>query len=139
VAVADATLVGRRFSAPSQLVDAGRVRAMAEAIAGGEQPPEPDAVPPTFAAVYCVAPALAKVFTDPEVQIDLAGLIHGEQAFEWPVPVRAGDIVDSTAEITAVDNKRGMTLLSVAFEATRQRDAEVVCRGRSLLIVRGRS
>ena len=79
-------------------------------------------MPPTFAAVYCLAPTLAQLFTDPEVGIDLAGLIHGEQSFEWPAPVHPGDVIDATAEITSIDTKRGMTFVRIAMEATRPAD-----------------
>jgi acyl dehydratase len=93
-------------------------------------------VPPTFAAVYCLGPTLAQLFSDAEVGIDLAGLIHAEQTFEWPEQVRPGDVVDATTEITAVDAKRGMTFVRLAMEATRSGDQAVVCRGAALMIVR---
>jgi len=109
---------------------------MARAIAGADEVREPDAVPPTFAAVYCLAPALAQLFGDAEVGIDLAGLIHGEQSFEWPEPVHPGDVVDASAEITSVDTRRGMTLVRLAMEAVRPADQAVVCRATSLMIVR---
>jgi len=109
---------------------------MAKAIAGPDAVAEPGVVPPTFAAVYCLAPTLLKMFTDTEVDINLAGLIHGEQSLEWPAPVRAGDVVDATAEIVSVEQKRGMTFVTVAVEAVRPADAAVVCRGRSMMIVR---
>jgi acyl dehydratase len=109
---------------------------MAQAIAGADPVHEPDAVPPTFAAVYCLAPTLAQLFGDPDVGIDLAGLIHGEQSFEWPERVHPGDVIDASAEITGVDTKRGMTFVRLAMEATRPADSAVVCRATSLMIVR---
>jgi len=110
---------------------------MADAISGADGGGAAGAVPPTFAAVYCLAPTLAQLFTDPEVGINLAGLIHGEQRFEWPEPVHPGDIVDAEAEIVSVEEKRGMTFVGLDILATRQADSAVVCRGRSLMIVRG--
>lgn len=133
----DASHVGRRYSAPGQVVDGERARAMAEAIAGPDTVFEPGAIPPTYAAVYCLAPAFMQLFTDEEVGISLAGLIHGQQSFEWPAPVRAGDVVDSTAEIVGVEAKRGMTFLTLAVESRRPADGAVVCRGRALMIIRG--
>ena len=50
--------------------------------------------------------------------VNLAGLVHGEQSFEWPAPVRAGDVVDATAVIASVEEKRGMTFLGIEHEAT---------------------
>jgi N-terminal half of MaoC dehydratase len=134
--VPDRSHVGRRYSAPGQRIDPEPVLAMARAIAGTGEVREAGAVPPTYAAVYCLAPTLAQVFGDPEVGIDLAGLIHGEQSFEWPEPVHPGDVIDVTTEITSVDTKRGMTFVRLAMEATRPVDNAVVCRATSLMIVR---
>jgi acyl dehydratase len=92
-------------------------------------------VPPAFAAVYCVQPTLAEMFADPELGIELAGLIHAEQSFEWPVPVRPGDVVDAAAEVTSVEARRGLTFVTVGLEATNQA-GETVCRGRTLLLTR---
>jgi len=134
--VPDQSHVGRRYSAPGQRIDPESALAVARAIAGAGEVREPSAVPPTFAAVYCLAPTLAQLFGDREVGIDLAGLIHGEQSFEWPEPVQPGDVIDATAEITSVDTRRGMTFVRLAMEATRPADNAVVCRARSLMIVR---
>ena len=135
----DQTHVGRRYEARGQVVEPARARAMGAAIAGTEAAFEPAEVPPTFAAVYCIGPTMAQVFTDPELGINLAGLIHGEQAFEWPARVRPGDVVDASAEISGVEEKRGMTFVTLRFEATRPADAAVVCRGRSMMIIRAQS
>lgn len=135
----DQTHVGRRYSAPGQVVAPDAARAMAQAIAGSDDIREPGVVPPTFAAVYCLGPTLALLFGDPDVGIDLAGLIHGEQSFEWPAPVHPGDVVDATAEITGVDTRRGMTFVRLAMEAVRPADQTVVCRATSLMIVRAPS
>ena len=132
----DKSHVGRRYSAPGQRIDPDAARAMARAIAGADGVREPDAVPPTFAAVYCLGPALAQLFGDAEVGIDLAGLIHGDQSFEWPAVLHPGDVVDATAEITSVDTRRGMTFVRLAMEAVRPADQAVVCRATSLMIVR---
>ena len=133
----DHSHVGRRYSAPGQRIAPDAARAAAHAIAGSDQVREPEAVPPTFAAVYCLAPTLAQLFTDEEVGIDLAGLIHGEQSFEWPEPVHLGDVVDATAEIVSIETKRGMTFVRLAMEAVRPADHAIVCRATSLMIVRG--
>jgi hypothetical protein len=134
--VPDQSHVGRRYSAPGQRIAPEAARAMARAIAGDDRVREGDAVPPTFAAVYCLGPTLAQLFADPEVGIDLAGLIHGEQSFEWPAAVHPGDVIDATAEITGIDTKRGMTFVRLALEAIRPADQAVVCRATSLMIVR---
>lgn len=133
--MADQSHVGRRYSAAGQVIEAERASAFARALAGGDEPFDAGAVPPTFAAVYCLFPTLAQLFSDQEVGVQLSGLIHGEQSFEWPAPVRAGDVVDATAVITAVEEKRGMTFLTIDCDAQRQ-DGEIVCRGRATMIMR---
>jgi hypothetical protein len=133
----DASHVGRRYEATGQVVEAGAVQGFAKAIAGSDSVFEPGSVPPTYAAVYCLFPTLGQLFGDEEVGINLAGLVHGEQSFEWPVPVRPGDVIDSTAEIASVEEKRGMTFVGIDLTATRQSDKATVCTGRSLMIIRG--
>src|SRR6202035_4887864 len=98
-----------RYEANGQVVDSGAAGAFAQAIAGADEVYAPGAVPPTFAAVYCLFPTLYQLFGDAEVGVNLAGLVHGEQTFEWPTPVRAGDVVDAAAVIASVEEKRGMT------------------------------
>jgi hypothetical protein len=132
----DQSHIGRRYSAPGQRILPEAAARVAAAIAGPDPVAEPDAIPPTFAAVYCLAPTFAQLFADAEVGIDLAGLIHAEQSFEWQEPVRAGDVVDAITEIVGVDVKRGMTFVRLAMEAIRPDDQAVVCRGTALMLVR---
>ncbi|MGD1033154.1 MAG: MaoC family dehydratase [Candidatus Dormibacteria bacterium] len=132
----DPSHAGRRYAAPGQRIGPERVAAYASAVSGGEQPFSPGSVPPAFAAVYCVQPALAEIFADPDLGLELAGLIHVEQSFEWPAPVHPGDVVDAAAEIISVETRRGLTFVTVGLEATNQAGA-TVCRGRTLLLTRG--
>ncbi len=131
----DQSHVGRRYEAAGQVVDGAGARAFATAIAGLDEVFAPGAVPPTYAAVYALYPTLYQLFGDAEVEVNLAGLVHGEQTFEWPTPVHAGDVVDASAVIASVEQKRGMTFVGIEHEARRQ-DGEIVCRGRSLMIIR---
>lgn len=132
----DQSHVGRRYEARGQAVEADRAAAFAKALAGRDPVFAEGQVPPTFAAVYCLFPTLGQLFGDAEVGINLAGLVHGEQSFEWPRPVRPGDVIDAFAEITSVEEKRGMTFVGIGIEA-RNQEGDTVCQGRSLMIVRG--
>ena len=132
----DRSHIGRRYRAQGQVVDAQRAALFAAAVSGGEAVFEPGAIPPTFAAVYCLMPTLAQLFADVEVGISLAGLVHAEQSFEWPAPLHAGDVVDAVAEIASVERRRGLTFVTVRLEAVNQA-GQAVCRGRSLFLVRG--
>ena len=132
----DPTHVGRRYEAPGQVVEASAAAAFAQAIAGADPVFDEGSVPPTFAAVYCLYPTLGQLFGDAEVGINLAGLVHGEQSFTWPAPVRLGDVIDATAEITSVEEKRGMTFVGIGIQA-RNQEGTTVCEVRSLMIIRG--
>jgi hypothetical protein len=132
----DRSHIGRRYRAQGQVVDAQRAALFAAAVSGGEAVFEPGAIPPTFAAVYCLMPTLARLFADVEVGIDLAGLVHAEQSFEWPAPLHAGDVVDAVAEITSVETRRGLIFVAVGLEAAN-RAGQDVCRGRCLFVIRG--
>jgi acyl dehydratase len=131
----DASHVGRTYSAPAQVIEGDRAARFAQSIAGDGAIAEPGAIPPTYAAVYLMFPALGQIFGDGEVGLNLAGLIHGEQGFEFLAPVAVGDVVDSEAEIVSVDNKRGMVFIGVDMKATRS-DGTPVCSGHALLISR---
>jgi acyl dehydratase len=133
----DSSHVGRRYSAPGQVIDGERAARFAASIAGSDPVGEPGAIPPTYAAVYLMFPALGQVFGDADIGINLAGLIHGEQGFTFHQPVAAGDVVDSEATISSVDVKRGMTFVGVDMESKRQGDGTPVCSGHALLIIRG--
>jgi hypothetical protein len=124
----DQSHVGRRYEAGGQVVDGGGAQAFAKAIAGADEVFSAGAVPPTYAAFYCLFPTLYQLFGDAEVGVNLAGLVHGEQSFEWPTPVRAGDVVDATAVIASVQEKRGMTFLGIDHEA-RSRTARSSAAG----------
>src|ERR1039458_7868333 len=110
--VPDLSHVGRRYLAPGQVVSADWVAEYASAVSGADEVYSPGSVPPTFAAVYCLLPSLA------------------------PVPVRTGDVVVASAEVASVESKRGMTFVTLDLAATNQSGA-TVCRGRSLLLLRG--
>jgi acyl dehydratase len=47
-----------------------------------------------------------------------------------------GDVVEASAEVTSVESKRGMTFVTLDLAATNQ-SGHTVCRGRSLLLLRG--
>ncbi|MGH7723054.1 MAG: FAS1-like dehydratase domain-containing protein [Candidatus Dormibacteria bacterium] len=131
----DQSHVGRRYQATGQVVDGAAAEAFGRAIAGSDEVYAPGEVPPTYASFYCLFPTLQQLFGDAEVGVNLAGLVHGEQSFTWPTPVRGGDVIDASAVIASVEEKRGMTFLGIEHEARRQ-DGETVCRGRSLMIIR---
>jgi acyl dehydratase len=73
--------------------------------------------PPMF-AVAVTWDALMLVVTDPEVQVDLIRLVHGEQDMEFFRPIRPGDLIDTTAKILSIETKATGEAMVVELEAT---------------------
>ena len=134
----DSSHAGRRFVAAGQVVDPERVRRFAAAVAGAD-PVASDlgAVPPTYAAVYCLFPTLGQLFADAELGVRLDGTVHAEQEFAWHAPVAPGDVLDSVATIASVELKRGHTFLTLDLECSRPATGETVLTGRTLLLLAG--
>ena len=104
-------------------IDAARAACHADVVA-----------PPMFAVVYA-APAIAPVFTDPEVGIDFARMVHGGQAFAWGPLVVAGDEIATVCECTDVSERAGLAYFVFETRSENQR-GERVCTGTWTNIVR---
>ncbi len=67
--------------------------------------------PPTFAAVLS-APAWQQMFDDPELELEVASIVHGDQRFDYRDPLRAGDVVTATLIIDKVRVRAGSEIIS---------------------------
>jgi acyl dehydratase len=67
--------------------------------------------PPTFAAVIS-APAWQQMFDDPELELALSSIVHGDQRFDHHGPLRAGDVVSATLTIDKVRVRGGSEIIS---------------------------
>ena len=133
----DQALVGRTYP-PSRPYEVGRekIREFADAI-GDPNPvyrePEaakalghPDVIaPPTFPIIFTLAAAGAAI-ADPEVGIDYARVVHGEQVFAYSRPVRPGDRLVSTVRIAAVRTAAGSDIMTVEVAAATEEGEHVV-------------
>jgi acyl dehydratase len=90
---------------------------------------------PTFAVTFAIAP-FAKACSDPELQLNLLRLVHGEQQFEFLEVVRPGDRLTTTGKITDITTKRSLDFLQVTTETKNQTGALVV-RAKWTAIIRG--
>jgi acyl dehydratase len=91
--------------------------------------------PPMFAVVYA-SPAVIPAFFDPDVGMDFARMVHGEQEFVWGPLVVAGDEITTEVEVASVSERAGMGFF--VFESRSDNQAgERVCTGRWTCIVRG--
>ena len=90
--------------------------------------------PPTFAVVY--AGMLAEpFFLDPELNLNMAMIVHGEQEFEFLQVVRPGDTITSEGVIADIRNKEKLD--AVTLEGTsRNQKGEVVCKSRFTFVIR---
>jgi acyl dehydratase len=91
--------------------------------------------PPLFASVYNLM-GCANMFMDPELQLNFAMLVHGEQEFEWLEPVRPGDVITTRGKIVEILEKGKNDVIVYEARSTNQ-DGELVTVGRATFVVRG--
>jgi acyl dehydratase len=91
--------------------------------------------PPLFASVYNLM-GCANMFMDPELKINYAMLVHGEQEFEWLKPVRPGDIITTTGKIVDIAEKGNNDVITFEARSTNQ-DGELVTVGTATFVIRG--
>jgi len=90
--------------------------------------------PPTFAVVY--AGILAEpFFLDKELDLNLFMLVHGEQEFEFYDVVRAGDVITSKGEITHIENKEKLDVVTLVGKSVNQ-DGTMVCKAVFTFVIR---
>jgi len=133
----EASLVGRTYP-PSRVYEVSRekIREFADAI--GDTSPvyrDPDAAkahgypdviaPPTFPIVFSLDAALAAA-ADPEVGIDYARVVHGEQKFSYSRPLRPGDRLVTTVEIIAARTMAGSDMLTLSCSSATEEGEHVV-------------
>jgi acyl dehydratase len=81
--------------------------------------------PPTFAAVIS-ARGWDRLFSDPELELSLERIVHGDQRFRFIRPLHAGDVVIATAMIDKVRVRSGPELISATVDIA-SRDGEPIC------------
>ncbi len=91
--------------------------------------------PPNFAAVYNLM-GCAQMFFDPELKLNFAMLVHGEQDFEFLQPVKPGDVITTTGRIVDIAAKGNNDVIT--FEArSKNQDGDLVTVGRATFVIRG--
>ena len=118
--------VGRTYPpTPPYAVSAAKIAEFARALGddspayGGEAP----VAPPTFAAVVA-APAWQQMFDDPELDLALARIVHGDQRFDHRDPLRAGDVVRATLTIDKIRVRAGSEIITASVMVTGADGAE---------------
>jgi hypothetical protein len=125
--------VGRSYETPPFQVTEQSIRDYMAAV--GDLREDGDLVaPPTYAMVYGFD-AYWQLWTDQEVALDVAHLVHGEQRFTFERPVRPGDRVTTTGRLTAIHNRGDMDLVTFELSARDEKDRPV-SQGTALFIIR---
>ena len=131
--MADPRFVGRRYeSSPFQVTEAS-IRAYMQAV--GDLAEDGQLVaPPTYAMVYGFDPYW-QLWTDQEVALDVAHLVHGEQRFTFHRPVRPGDRIITEGRITGISERAGMEFVTFEVSA-RDAGERPVADATALFIIR---
>jgi hypothetical protein len=131
--VTDVRFVGRTYETPPFEVTEASIRAYMRAT--GDEREERDLVaPPTYAMVYGFS-AYWQLWTDPEVALDVAHLVHGEQRFRFHRPVVPGDRLLTTGRITGISGRGLMEMVDFALSA-RDEEGRPVSDASALFIIR---
>ena len=139
--------IGRTFP-PSEPYEVSRVKIAEFANAIGDPNPvyrdrgaaqaagHPDVIaPPTFAIVVSMASS-GQAVRDPELGINYAMVVHGEQRFEYARPIGAGDLLTATSTISDIREAGGNVLISTRTDIQAE-SGEHVCTAHSILVERG--
>jgi acyl dehydratase len=89
---------------------------------------------PAFAAAFAIEP-FAVACADPELALNVLRLVHGEQELEWREPVRPGDVLRTSGEITRIQDRGNLDFLGVTTTTTNQH-GRVVVTGEWTAIIR---
>jgi len=92
--------------------------------------------PPMFAVKYA-GTSIANAFFDTEFNVDFSRLVHGEQAFEFLLPVKPGDTIETVLKIASVEEKSSGEIFTAEAVSTNQNGEQVVLMG-STFFIRGK-
>jgi acyl dehydratase len=94
----------------------------------------PDVIaPPTFPIVISLS---GGDLLDPELGLNFAMVVHGEQRFEYQRPLRAGDVVVTESTIAAIRSIGRNERLDIQT-VVKTVEGEHVCTAHNVLIERG--
>ncbi|GII03070.1 MaoC family dehydratase N-terminal domain-containing protein [Planobispora takensis] len=136
-----------RASAPSAPYEVSRVKIREFATAIGDSNPiyhdrgaaqaagHPDVVaPPTFPIVFSLSGGA--ILADPELGLNFAMVVHGEQRFEYRRPIHAGDELVSVSTVTDIRSVGRNEFITVRSDVTTV-EGELVCTTYNTIVERG--
>jgi acyl dehydratase len=90
--------------------------------------------PPGFAATFAIQP-FSTACSDPALGVNVLRLLHGGQELELFGPIRPGDVLTTTGEITRLQERANLDFLEVTTTTVNQR-GEVAAKGVWTAIIR---
>ncbi|GIH76103.1 MaoC family dehydratase N-terminal domain-containing protein [Planobispora longispora] len=136
-----------RASAPSAPYEVSRVKIKEFASAIGDNNPiyrdreaalaagHPDVIaPPTFPIVFSLGGGA--LLADPELGLNFAMVVHGEQRFEYRRPIHAGDELVTVSTVTDIRSVGRNEFITVKSDVTTV-DGELVCTTYNTIVERG--
>ncbi len=140
----DPKFIGRKYGPLKYTVSLEKIREFANATgdnnplyldedAAAKGPHGGIVAPPMFAVVWFHS-LIAKPILDPDIDINIAMLVHGEQEYEFHSLVRPGDVVISEGEIAAIQAKENLDVISYCVSS--KVDGKLVTSGLCSFVVR---
>lgn len=127
-------LEGRELPATVYHVEREKIREFAAAI-GDSKAISVGVAPPTFAALYALAP-IGQLLALPEVLPYTSRVIHVDQELELERPVRAGDVLTTVGQVERVRSRGGGWFITLATASVNDKGVEVA-RARATLLLGG--
>lgn len=143
----DDSVIGRRFTPVSAVVEPGRLRFFLDAI-GERNPVYRDdgaarmaghagrPVPPTYLFCLEMMDAERPFEVLETLGIDLARVLHGEQRFVYHAPVGIGDVLTFESRVSNVAHKKGgaLTFIVVETAVINQNGRHVADTARTIVV-----
>ncbi len=138
--MADKSMVGTVTGSTTVPIERGKIREFATAILDDNPAYLEDAAPlapPTFAMTQAFWPRKSDG-PPPDLGLNYLRVLHGEQHFEYRLPIKAGDTITGTTKVADVYEKEGkrggtMTFLVLETEWVNQ-DGDVALVSRNVLV-----
>lgn len=118
----------------------GPVEVTPESIAAFHRGINEDASGPLAHPMYCatvVIPGTGAILVQPESDFNVNRIVHGGIDMNFRAPIGAGDRLESTASLTAIEEKSSGRLLRVAF-TVRRAGGDIAVDGESRYFIRGK-
>ena len=91
--------------------------------------------PPTFLIAAATGGGGGGFILDPELGLNYAMVVHGEQSFSFRRPVQAGDVLTMVQRIADIQDKGSNELMTLVTEVTC--DGELVATVTNTIVSRG--